>query len=104
METIRKINHPNLTLLVDYYHAMLGGDTFEEIASYKDKITHVHIASPLHERHVPMAGDGEDYQGFFDALRKANYKAMNISLEGGFGGKDVIETAKASFEYLKTFR
>lgn len=103
METIRKINHPNLTLLVDYYHAMLGGDTFEEIASYKGKITHVHIASPLHERHVPMPGDGEDYAGFFEALKKADYKAKNISLEGGFGGKDLVETAKISFEYLKSF-
>ena len=103
METIRKINHPNLTLLVDYYHAMLGGDTFEEIASYKGKITHVHIASPLHERHVPMPGDGEDYQGFFDALKKADYKAANISLEGNYGGKDVAETAKTSIAYLKTF-
>ena len=104
METIRKIDHPNLTLLVDYYHAMLGGDTYEEIASYKGKITHVHIASPKHERHVPMPNDGEDYQGFFDALRKAEYKQMNISLEGGYGGKDPVEVARQSFAYLRTFK
>ncbi len=100
METIRKINHPNLTLLVDYYHAMLGGDTYEEIASYKGKITHVHIASPNHDRKVPFKGDGEDYQGFFDALRKAEYKQMNISLEGKASN---VQEKIDSINYLRTF-
>lgn len=101
-ELVRRINHPNLTLLVDYYHAVLGGDTMEEIATYEGIISHVHIASPLNSRRVPVPDDGEDYVSFFDALKKAKYTAANISLEGGYGGSDKFETARKSLEYLKS--
>lgn len=101
-EFVRRVNRPNLKLLVDYYHAILGGDTTEEIASYGDIISHVHIASPLNQRHIPMKDDGDDYVSFLDALKKANYKAGYVSLEGGCGGKDKAETVKQSLEYLKS--
>ena len=35
---------------------------------------------------------------------KETIGAMNISLEGGYGGKDPIEVARQSFAYLKTLR
>jgi len=102
METIKEINHPNLKLLVDLYHASLGGDTIEELASYKGYVSHVHIASPKNQRMVPLPDDGEDYAGFFEALKTADYQAANISLEGNYG-EDFYDTAAKSLAYLRTF-
>lgn len=102
MKSIKAVEHPNLRLLVDYYHAVLGGDTMEELASYKGYISHVHIASPLNGRHVPAEGDGEDYAGFFEALKKAEYAQKNISLEGSFGD-DYYGAAQEALRYLRTF-
>jgi len=81
MEIIRAVNHPNVKLLVDYFHAALGGDTNEEIASYGDTIAHVHIASPKRDRAFPNNEDFDDVKGFFDALKKAGYDGP-VSLEG----------------------
>ena len=101
MEFIKKIDNPNVKLLIDYYHAMLGGDTLEEIASYKGYISHVHIASPLNGRIVPQPTDTEDYKGFFDALDKAEYTRANISLEGNWDNR-FDELAKISHDYLRS--
>ncbi len=101
VEFIKEINIPNVKLLVDYYHAMLGGDTLEEIATYGDYISHVHIASPSNNRSIPMPNDGDDYGAFFKALDKAGYKAANISLEGSIG-ENYFEKIQKSLAYLKT--
>ncbi len=102
MELVNRVNDDHLTLLVDYYHAMLGGDTCEEIASYGNKISHVHIASPSNERMAPLPGDGDDYGALFRALEKAGYASRNISMEGKFGD-DMLDTVKRSLAYLRTF-
>ncbi len=81
MEIIRAVNKPSIQLLVDYYHAVLGGDTMEEIASYGDAIKHVHIASPKRERCFPNEEDAADVKDFFEALKKAGYDG-GVSLEG----------------------
>lgn len=101
VQFIKELNVPNVKLLVDYYHSMLGGDTLEEIATYGDYISHVHIASPSNKRLIPMPGDGDDYGAFFAALDKAGYKAGNISLEGS-SGEPCWENRKKSLEYLRT--
>jgi len=101
MKFIKNINVPNVKLLIDYYHAMLGGDTLEEIASYKGYINHVHIASPLNNRIMPQPTDTEDYKAFFEALDKAEYTSGNISLEGDWDNR-FDELAPVSLNYLRS--
>lgn len=101
MEFLRQLNNPNINLLVDYYHAILGGDTHEELCSYAKDVVHVHIASPKNERAFPMPNDGDDYKGFFEALEKGGYKAKNISIEGKC--KDnFYDDASKTLAYLRT--
>lgn len=85
MEIIRAVNKPEIQLLVDYYHAILGGDKLSEIASYGSAIKHVHIASPKNNRHFPNIDDIGDCRVFFAALKTAGYDGA-ISLEGSDGG------------------
>ncbi len=101
VQFIKELGVPNVKLLVDYYHAMLGGDTLDEIASYGDYISHVHIASPSNKRMIPLPCDGDDYGAFFAALDNAGYKAGNISLEGS-AGDNRNKNLKTSLEYLRT--
>ena len=98
MELIRAVNLPNIKLLVDYYHAMLGGDTLEELESYGDNIVHVHIASPKNNRNVPAYDDLEDCRTFFAMLQRINYKG-GISLEGRFGD-DFEASLKTALEVM----
>ncbi len=83
MEIIRAVNLPNIKLLVDYFHAILGGDTLEQIATYKDDIVHVHLASPINKRSVPRENDLEDCRAFFAMLNNIGYKGV-VSLEGSY--------------------
>ena len=74
MEIIRAVNLPNIKLLLDYFHAILGGDTLEQLATYGDDIVHVHLASPINERSVPRENDLEDCRKFFAMLNSIGYK------------------------------
>lgn len=98
---LKGIDTPNIKLLVDYYHAMLGGDTLEELASYKGYISHVHIASPSNARIMPQPTDSDDYKAFFKALDEAGYDKANISLEGSWDDR-FDELAPISLEYLRS--
>ncbi len=84
MEIIRAVNKPEIQLLIDYYHSMLGGDKLTELASYGDAIKHVHIASPKNNRNFPNIDDLGDCRSFFAALKTAGYDGA-ISLEGRAG-------------------
>lgn len=82
MEIIRRVNHPNVKLLLDFYHAILGGDTLEEIESYRDYIVHVHYGSPINERRAPKFGvDDHLIKEYFALLKKIGYEG-GFSLEG----------------------
>ena len=94
MEVVRAVDAPEVRLMVDYYHAMLGGDRLEEIASYGDMIRHVHIASVRNKRHFPMIDDVGDCRGFFAALKAAGYTGC-VSLEGSDGGNFESSIAEA---------
>lgn len=84
MEIIRRVNLPNVKLLVDYYHAILGGDTLEELASYGDNIVHVHISSPKNKRAIPNESDYEDCVAFFRMLKSIGYNgAISVEANGG---------------------
>lgn len=85
MELIRAVDKPEIQLLVDYYHAILGGDKLSDIASFGSAIKHVHIASPKNNRRFPTIDDIGDCRAFFAALQKAGYDGF-VSLEGSDGG------------------
>ena len=68
----------------------LKNNTFE---NYKGYIKHVHVASFNNQRRFPRPYDGENYKAFFDILRRAEYTAGNISIEGG-----VIDDGEIAFK------
>lgn len=84
MVIIKKLGHPNVKLLVDYYHSILGGDTVAELESFGEDIVHVHMASPKNTRAVPQKDiDFEDVKEFFAMLKRIGYEGA-VSLEARF--------------------
>lgn len=83
MEIIRRIDRPNVKLLLDFYHAILGGDTLEELETYgTEYIVHVHYGSPINERRAPKHGvDDHLIREYFALLKKMGYDE-GFSLEG----------------------
>lgn len=94
MEIIRDVNCPEIQLLIDYYHSMLGGDRLTDIIGFGKAIRHVHIASPKNKRRYPNIDDVGDCRSFFAALRGAGYDGA-VSLEGSDGGNFESSIAEA---------
>lgn len=83
MELIRRVDLPNIRLLVDFYHAVLGGDTVAELESYgTEYIVHAHYGSPINERRYPKKGVDEHLiKEYFAMFKRIGYEGA-FSLEG----------------------
>ena len=72
-----------LGITPDIYHMLEGGEAFDELRRFSDKLFHAHICAP--DRHYPSperpAEDTALYRDFFRALDAANYQGT-ISIEG----------------------
>lgn len=78
-ELVNEVAHPGIRLLVDAYHLMHDGDSYDDIVKHGDLLAHVHIAT-VPNRQAPGA-EPCDFSQFFSALGKANYTGR-ISIEG----------------------
>jgi sugar phosphate isomerase/epimerase len=71
LELVRQVAHPNVQLLIDYYHMTMEKESLEIIASAGAAIRHVHLAN-VEGRTFPTIMQG-DFRNFFDTLRLAGY-------------------------------
>jgi sugar phosphate isomerase/epimerase len=76
---VREVNHPNIQLLIDYYHLMLEKENPDIILTAGPALRHVHFAE-VAGRVFPTE-EKKDYALFFDSLRQAGYEGR-CSLEG----------------------
>jgi len=84
MELIRRMDVPNIKLLVDFYHSINEGDTVEELRAFgKDGyIVHCHYGSPINERKMPKHGIDEHLvKEYMEMLKSFGYEGA-FSLEG----------------------
>lgn len=70
LELVRRIGHPNVGLMADFFHMRLNGEPFEELLAAGPWLIHAHIAEPG-RRHP--ATTPEEHQAFLRALRRAGY-------------------------------
>ncbi|MBQ8759663.1 MAG: sugar phosphate isomerase/epimerase, partial [Clostridia bacterium] len=102
---VKKVNHPRVGILCDYYHMSLAGETASDVPDFAKYITHLHIASPANKRAIPVAddGDGENYSAFFGALKKCGYDKKYLSVEGHIPEeKDVQKMLSDCYGYLSS--
>lgn len=96
---VRRVNSPSLGLLLDYYHAVLGGDTLPAMASYGNEIFHIHMASPANSRAFPNTADASSMKAFFVMLSEIGYDGT-VSLEGRAEG-DFASAVREALRVMK---
>ena len=98
-DLVRRLAHPNLFLLVDYFHLFQEEKPDHSvIINNADIIRHMHIAHPV-TRKAPKATDGYDYSVLKKATDAANYGGY-ISVEAIFE-EDYYTDAKDSVSFLR---
>jgi len=99
LELIKRVDHPNVKLLVDSYHMMVEGEEPEDLQDHAEYIAHVHLADGS-DRSYPHK-DLEFYKKLGDILKKSGYTG-GISVECGL--KDFeAEIVKTMDVLQKTF-
>ncbi|MDR2232887.1 MAG: sugar phosphate isomerase/epimerase [Tannerella sp.] len=77
-EIVRKVNHPNLRVLADFYHMAVEDEDAQAIIEAGELLYHCHIAEEAERTSPGIKGD--DFTAYFKALKSINYKG-SLSLE-----------------------
>jgi len=81
LEMVRRVKHPNVRMIIDYYHLREENEDPRIIEIGKREIVHLHFANP-HGRVWPRDRVEDDhYSAFFGYLKKTRYSG-GISIEG----------------------
>ena len=78
---VRRVNHPNVRMIIDYFHLREENEDPRILEVARREIVHLHFANP-HGRLWPHALREDDhYAAFFRYLKKTGYSG-GISIEG----------------------
>ena len=97
LEMVRRVKHPNIKMIIDYFHLREENEDPRIVEIARREIVHLHFANP-HGRVWPHDLPEDDhYAAFFRYLKKTGYSG-GISIEGqGSFEKD----GKASREFFR---
>jgi D-psicose/D-tagatose/L-ribulose 3-epimerase len=80
-EMVRTVKHPNVRMIIDYYHLREENEDPRILEAAQREIVHLHFANP-HGRLWPHdLSEDDHYVEFFRYLKKTNYSG-GISIEG----------------------
>ncbi len=94
---VEAVNHPNIQLMIDYYHFSAEKEEPAIIAKVKNHLRHLHMANP-NNRVMPLHWEEYDYAPFFAALRQIRYHNL-IGLEAS--SKDLQVDGPQSIALLR---
>jgi sugar phosphate isomerase/epimerase len=81
LEMVRRVKHPNVRMIIDYFHLREENEDPRIVETAKHEIVHLHFANP-HGRLWPHDLDEDDhYSAFFRYLKKTGYSG-GVSIEG----------------------
>ena len=76
---VEAVNHPNIQLMIDYYHFSVEKEDPAIILKVRDHLRHLHMANS-NNRVMPLSWEEYDYPPFFAVLRQIRYQKL-IGLE-----------------------
>ena len=97
----RRVNHPAVRLLVDYFHFWFGEEPMSHLTDAADVLIHAHLARPNLDRMMPREEDLETVKLWAQTLRDIGYTGR-LSLEGGHGD-DFAASVQRTRKYLNLF-
>jgi D-psicose/D-tagatose/L-ribulose 3-epimerase len=93
----REVNHPNIKIIVDYYHLRQENEDAEIVRTARDTIVHLHFANPTGRRWPHSASEDSEYRRFFSLVKETGYKG-GLSIEGN---GTFEEDADASLRFFR---
>ena len=97
LRLVREVNHPNVKMIIDYYHLRQENEDPEILVQAGDAIVHLHFANPNGRVWPKEAGEDPGYARFFELVKKSGFRG-GLSIEG----KGTFEADAA--ESLEFFR
>jgi D-psicose/D-tagatose/L-ribulose 3-epimerase len=81
LEMVRRVKHPNVRMIIDYFHLREENEDPRILEVAQHEIVHFHFANP-HGRVWPHdLSEDDQYAAFFDYIKKINFSG-GISVEG----------------------
>jgi sugar phosphate isomerase/epimerase len=97
---VRDVGHPNIGILLDYYHLALEKESPDVILAVGGDLSHIHLAR-LYKRAYPLDSREEtDYRALFHNLGKIGYD-RRISIEAHTA--NFVRDAAESLRFLHGF-
>jgi len=81
LEMVRMVKHPNVRMIIDYYHMREENENPRIVETAKNEIVHLHFANPAGRIWPRDPGEDKDYELFFRYLKNVGYTGR-ISIEG----------------------
>jgi sugar phosphate isomerase/epimerase len=95
LKMVRAVKHPNVRMIIDYYHLRQENEDPRIVETARREIVHLHFANP-HGRVWPRdVREDDHYVAFFQYLKKIGYSGR-ISIEGK-GSFDTDGTVSRAF-------
>lgn len=91
---VKKIDHPNVKLMADFFHMKLNGESFDELQDAGPYLAHAHIAEPGRGRPATYPSDHSEY---LHALRLAGYDGR-VTMTGTLPAYNTPEEAALSLK------
>ena len=97
LRLVRETGHPNVKMIIDYYHLREENEDPQIVWEARKKIVHFHFANPNGRLWPKDAGEDPLYGRFFSLVKRIHFRG-GISIEGrGTFAKD----AAASVEFFR---
>jgi len=97
LKLVHDVNHPNVKMIIDYYHLRVEKEDPEIVERARNEIVHFHFANPTGRRWPKSPDEDPVYGQFFAVVKKIGYRGR-ISIEGQ-GSLD--EDATGSLEFFR---
>jgi D-psicose/D-tagatose/L-ribulose 3-epimerase len=97
LRLVREVNHPNVRMIIDYYHLRVENEDPEIILRARHEIVHFHFANPEGRRWPRSASEDPEYGRFFSLLKQIRFRG-GISIEGNGTFQD---DARASLDFFR---
>lgn len=97
MKLAHEVNHPNVKIIVDFYHLRQENEDPDIIRVAQKDIVHLHFANPAGRRWPRSATEDPQYRRFFSLVKEIGYRG-GLSLEGNGTFED---DGAASLQFFK---
>ncbi len=103
LETVKRVNHPNVRGLVDFYHLFMENESLDSVRNSEGLIAHAHLARPNPDRKIPDMDDAGPIREWRKSLDDCGYN-VRISIEASPRGEGTypVDIMKAR-EVMKIF-